>query len=313
MHPIRLIIPILFVGIIALSGCGQVCDPGAPAGRPPGTGGNAALTVPMTENPVLTVTNEYIDPIISSSPNPELARLEVPSGMALEFCWYADASNDGGKVEAYRYGWDINDLSDPSQWAVDYTRLTKRGACAPTQTFYSGVHILHVEVIDEYGSKSQAAIKLTILPFPMFFDVNPGSCPNPFNPKKKGVITAAVPGTGAFDVHSIDLSTLELWVEGEWILPLHVSYADVTAPVISEGECDCHEGGPDGTIDMVLKFSAQEVAQALGSVRPGDVRVFQLLGNMVEGDALSMSDCVTIVGNPESGRPNQRETLDVNR
>lgn len=299
MNPGRFIFAFILVAFISLSGCNQSQNPEAPDGRPMGTVECAMLRSSAAEHPVLTVTNEYIDPIVSSSPNPNVVRLDVPSGLELEFCWSADASGDGGRVEAYRYGWDILDISDPFQWAIEFTPLKRRGACAPPRAFLSGSHTFHVEVIDEAGSKSQVAIVINILPFPFYLDITPGGCPNAFNPKRMGLMTAAVPGTAAFDLHAIDMSSLELWINGNTVLPVRAFFEDVTSPTILEGECDCHEGGRDRVDDLVLKFSAQEVAQALGAARPGEVRALILLGAAAGAPALEMRGCVTVVGSPE--------------
>ncbi len=313
MNPFRLFFLFVIVSCITLSGCLQVDGPESPLERAGGAAFHHVFVFPSTNHPVLTVTNEYIDPVVSSSPDPAMVILEVPAGLDMEFCWSADASDYGGKVEAYRYGWDIADLNDPGQWAIDFTPLKRRGACAPPRAFSFGTHTFHVEVIDEFGSKSQVAIKANISPFPLFFDVMPESCPNSFNPKKKGALAAVVPGTTGFDVHSIDVSTLALWIEGNMVLPIRAFFADVTSPGISDGECDCTEGRGDGVDDLVLKFSAEEIAQVLGTVRAGDIIMFRLQAGVIGGPDLWMSDCVTIVGNPNAEWQGRRGALDMNQ
>jgi hypothetical protein len=142
------------------------------------------------------------------------------------------------------------------------------------------------------------------------FDISPRSCPNPFNIQwlenidkgkgsenskmnKGGVMPAAIVGNESFDVAEVDVSTLLL----EGVAPLRSNYEDVTRPVGSSEACACTTGGPDGFMDLTLKFSRQEVAAAIGSVEVQDVVELTLTGEMLDGTPFEASDCVTIVGN----------------
>jgi hypothetical protein len=49
-----------------------------------------------------------------------------------------------------------------------------------------------------------------------------------------------------------------------------------------EGAYDCTTDGPDGFMDLTLKFEAQEVVAALGEVGDGDVLIIPLTGNLLE-------------------------------
>jgi hypothetical protein len=265
------------------------------------------------EYPIITVTNKYIDPVISSTPIPFPVIFEAPAGLPLEFCWTAEASDQGGKVEAYRYGWDIHDVDDPALWSIEFTPLKKHGACAPPQTFSFGTHTFHVEVIDESSNNSRAMIKLNIAPYPMFFDLMPGSCPNSLNPKKNGIIPAAIPSSPGFDLNTIDSSTLELWIDGNIVYPVKTFFEDVTSPAIFQGDCDCYEGRRDGVDDLVLKFSAQEVIDALGAVTCGDVKIISLRGFGQMGLHLDMRDCITIVGNPHAYGSDRGGGIDISK
>ena len=143
----------------------------------------------------------------------------------------------------------------------------------------------------------------------VFLDIHPRSCPNPFNiiwlenidkgnekgnaiMKKGGVMPAAIVGTESFDVTEIDVSTLLL----EGVAPLRSSYEDVTRPVTSINECACATGGPDGFVDLTLKFSRQEIAATIGPSEVNDVVELTLTGTLTDGTPFEASDCVTIVG-----------------
>ena len=94
---------------------------------------------------------------------------------------------------------------------------------------------------------------------PVFVDVKPGSCPNPFNPRSNGVVPVAVLGSGSFDVRRIDPSSVTL----AGVSPVRWAYDDVAMPFIGPPE-GCHERGGDGKLDLTLKFDAKALGAALG-------------------------------------------------
>jgi hypothetical protein len=128
-------------------------------------------------------------------------------------------------------------------------------------------------------------------------DIKPGSCPNPLNPKSKGVLPAAILGTADFDVTQIDAATLSL----EGVPPIRSRVADVSTPVVGDPECDCTTEGPDGYYDLTLKFKTQDIVAAIGPVSAGDVLVLTITGSLLDGTPIEGSDCVRIVGNVQSG------------
>ena len=124
----------------------------------------------------------------------------------------------------------------------------------------------------------------------VFVDIKPTSCPNPLNVKSKGVLPVAILGTEDFDVLDIAPATLKL----EGVAPLHFSYEDVATPF--DGElCDCHEAGPDGYLDLTLKFDTQEIVGALGRVVDGDELELILTGEDVDGIPIEGSDCIRVI------------------
>jgi hypothetical protein len=120
-------------------------------------------------------------------------------------------------------------------------------------------------------------------------DIKPTSCPNPLNTKSKGVLPVAILGTDQFDVYDVDPTTVTL----EGVSPLRWAYEDVATPF--EGElCDCHEEGPDGYLDMTLKFDTQEIVAALGDVTDGEYRELTLEGETYMGIPIYGHDCIWI-------------------
>jgi len=133
---------------------------------------------------------------------------------------------------------------------------------------------------------------------PVAFDIKPGSCPNPFNVGKKGVMPAAILGTEDFDVTQVDPVTVML----AGVAPLRWSLEDVATPfdpfLGKEDALDCNEWGADGYLDLALKYDAPELAAALGDVNDGDVLVLPLTGNLKEefgGTPIVGEDVVLII------------------
>jgi hypothetical protein len=88
----------------------------------------------------------------------------IPGGFALDFSWSADASSYGADISSYRYGWDVTDLSDPSDWDVLPSPLVKS---APLISFKTGVHTLFIEATDDMGTTTLAQWEMTVFPMKM--------------------------------------------------------------------------------------------------------------------------------------------------
>jgi hypothetical protein len=122
-------------------------------------------------------------------------------------------------------------------------------------------------------------------------DIKPTSCPNPLNTKSKGVLPVAILGTDEFDVYDVDPATVTL----EGVAPLRWAYEDVATPVGEKDDvCDCTTAGPDGYMDMTLKFDRQQIVAALGAVTDGEYRPLTLEGATYDGIPIYGEDCVWI-------------------
>ena len=122
-------------------------------------------------------------------------------------------------------------------------------------------------------------------------DIKPQSCPNPLNVKSRGILTAAILGAEAFDVNTVDTTSVML----AGVAAIRCSTEDVAAPVAEPGDCRCTDAGPDGFMDLVLKFNTPDIAAALGPVNDGDQVVVSLTGSLTDGTVISGSDCVVII------------------
>jgi hypothetical protein len=124
-----------------------------------------------TTGPLLTVRNQYFGIFKSTTESIGLIFVDMPANVPIVFEWSANASSYGGVVPGYRYGWDINDLNNPEQWAVDWTPFTSSTAESAPQVWYFGTHTFHVEAIDNSGYISRFGIKINIVPFTMERDL----------------------------------------------------------------------------------------------------------------------------------------------
>jgi hypothetical protein len=118
---------------------------------------------------------------------------------------------------------------------------------------------------------------------PVPVDIKPGSCPNPLSTRSRGVLPIAVLGTVDLDVTTIDPVTIRL----EGVAPIRSSIEDVATPfepLTGKEDCDldCANDGPDGLLDLTLKFRTQQIADALGEVEGTVCRVLTLTGNLRE-------------------------------
>lgn len=125
---------------------------------------------------------------------------------------------------------------------------------------------------------------------PLMVDIKPTSCPNPLNIKSNGVLPVAILGSAIYDVNDIDVASIRL----EGVEPIRSAYEDVAGPVTDPNECACTEAGPDGFLDLTLKFEKQAVVAAIGEVEDGEVLPLMLTGVTYDEIPVEGSDCVWI-------------------
>ena len=167
-----------------------------------------------------------------------------------------------------------------------------------------------------------------ILPVvPVAFDIKPGSCPNPLNVKTHGretytedkddydlmgakenpgqsdkpegpkaVLPVAIVGTEEFDVADIDPTSVML----EGVPAVRWGLEDVATPLHEQAqECECNTLGPDGIIDLTLKFDRAAIIAALGEVYDRDTIPLTITGELYGGTPIEGTDCVWIIGGSE--------------
>ena len=146
-------------------------------------------------------------------------------------------------------------------------------------------------------------ICFTVEPTEVPIDIKPTSCPNPLNTKSNGVIPVAILGTADFDVTLIDPDTVLL----EGISPLRWDWEDVATPFEPYTgkeycELDCNTLGPDGFLDLTLKFDTQELLNVfrVESFEVSEEELNALEGGIIDqvtttnGEALYDGRCLVI-------------------
>lgn len=157
------------------------------------------------------------------------------------------------------------------------------------------------EFVSPEGGISQTKLwgQITMVPSEPKVDIKPTSCPNPLNVNSNGVLPVAILGTAAYDVMQVDPGSIQL----EGFSPLRWSYEDVAGPVGPDAEeCECTTAGPDGHLDLTLKFDKQDIIDWIGDVEDGQYLPLTLTWNLLDGTPQEGSDCVVIRKKGKKGK-----------
>ncbi len=146
----------------------------------------------------------------------------------------------------------------------------------------------------EYGRQHVTITVVNTIQVPL--DIHPTSCPNPLNRGAKGVLPAAILGFEGFDVSDIDPATIKL----EGIAPVKWALEDVAGPYYPFKDkvldvMSCNTNGPDGLIDLTLKFNNQAIAALLAGYNTGDIVKLHITGELMDGTLIEGEDIIKIV------------------
>ena len=146
-------------------------------------------------------------------------------------------------------------------------------------------------------------------PFAVPVDIKPPSCPNPINVRGGGDFMVAILGFDTFDVRSIDPASIRLSdVNGidfaSPVPPFRSSLNDVATPFEpftgKAFDLDCNGDGPDGLLDLALRFDKQlvlrEIEDTLNrALQDREVLVISLTGNLKNGTEIFGEDVIVII------------------
>ena len=166
-------------------------------------------------------------------------------------------------------------------------------AVTPPEGTPDGDHTLHLDVIGDGMVLGTVTVTIhvaaipVITTLPISIDVKPGSCPNSFNVKEKGVLPVAILGDKDLEVSAIDPGSIRLTREGstnDGVKPIRSSHEDVASSSTKTCSCGFRSGRPDGKEDLTLKFDSQAVVNTLGIEKnEGCVRV-TVTGTLTSSD-----------------------------
>ena len=234
---------------------------------------------------------EYVDsdPPVADPNGPYT--LYVGNTLALDASGSTDDENN-----IVSYMWDLDDdgvfetdAGTQAVFDVSYAYLESLGLLVGVD------YNIHLKVTDGDEQADTDTTTLTVEPKPALViavDIKPTFCPNPLNVKSKGVLPVAILGSDSFDVTTIVISSLRL----AGVAPLRDSYDDVAAPGLDVADCNCIEDGPDGFLDLALKFETQAIVQTLDEVEDGDVITLELTGVLFGETPIEGGDCILIRG-----------------
>lgn len=160
-------------------------------------------------------------------------------------------------------------------------------------SFPCGTTPVTVTARDPMGNPATCTFDVTVgLSVPL--DIRPGHCPNEINLNASGVVPVAIMGSSLFDLARIDPASLRL----EGVAPSLWTLEDVGgpyAPFTGKDDCeDCNRAKKDRIPDLSLKFSSEELRNALGDAMAGECRVLRLTGQTIDGCPIVGEDVVRI-------------------
>ncbi|MBN2071150.1 MAG: hypothetical protein JW814_06785 [Candidatus Krumholzibacteriota bacterium] len=120
-----------------------------------------AFSVRTPTGPMLNVTESFLGRFNFVGVDLVPKTGKVPPGFQMKFSWNGDASQYGGVISSYRYGWDIENFDDPTEWEEFPSPYVKN---SQPKTFFSGIHTFYIEAYDNLGIRTLAIIEITVIP-----------------------------------------------------------------------------------------------------------------------------------------------------
>jgi hypothetical protein len=141
------------------------------------------------------------------------------------------------------------------------------------------LHVVGKEIIEPVGAVA------------VHCDIKPTSCPNPFNPESRGLVSAAILGSADLDVTHVDPASIRL----EGVAAIRHAIDDVATPFVGDEQCDCTTDGRDGFADLTLKFRTPELAIAIAPIDLRQLRTLTFTGRFWDGTPFECTDCMKIL------------------
>lgn len=139
----------------------------------------------------------------------------------------------------------------------------------------------------------------------LVLDIKPGACPNKLSRNSRGFVSVALVSVGGFDVRAVNAGSIAIrradGVGGSIDAnngPPGPKVSDVAAPFDGD-PCDCHKLESDGTKDLLVRFSVEELLDVLDLSDLPSREPIELVvsGTLTDGSSFELVDCVELSGN----------------
>ena len=202
--------------------------------------------------------------------------LDVDQGATVNF--QLPASDADGDALAYSIS------QAPAHGTVVLQLQTGAGSYTPVAG-YCGPDSFEYRVDDGQCVSDEALVSIDVeCIVEVAVDVKPGSDPNSFQCRKKGVLPVAILGSPTFDATSVDASTVTLRDGG------------APVPARRRGRGNKNDVNGDGRLDLIVEFDALAVGTAIGCPRPANTLVpVTIEGETTDGTSFVGSDTLRIV------------------
>jgi serine protease AprX len=140
-----------------------------------------------------------------------------------------------------------------------------------------------------WGLVDASAASDYVAAIPVAIDVLPGSCENPFNPKRRGILPTLVLGAAQLSVRAVDVASLRLGGAAA----VRSAIVDAAA---AGGDVECARSSPDGFEDLWVAFDAADVGASIGPAEAGEAAPLALTGRLSDGTPIEGRALVRVVG-----------------
>jgi hypothetical protein len=194
-------------------------------------------------------------------------------------------STDDKVTPVYQSGdTDGNEILDPTETWIYKATSSPRYTVTNTATTLGTDPLMR-----DVSSTDSVTVIVTVI---VKVDIKPGSCPNGFGLKDKGVVPVAILG-GLSDYTIDEIKTSSIKLNG--VPTSKIQSQDVATPYMGTGTCGCHILTQDSIQDVLFQFDAPKVAGTLSNSQKKTNVPLTLTGTLKDGITLVKgSDCVKI-------------------
>ncbi|MBL8863485.1 MAG: hypothetical protein JNK02_15955 [Planctomycetes bacterium] len=190
----------------------------------------------------------------------------------------------------------------PGQVVITYTDAPALPGANCLARRFNNVILRTWTATDACGNTASCTQTIDVVRQDWSLDIKPTSCPNPIQVGSNGgnaAVMIALLGKATQNVLDVDPASVAIWREdclAGPVYPVSYGYEDVAAPWQRDVRCGCTTQGPDGFVDLRLRFERAQLVQGLGlaNLPQGSTHRLVLTARTFSGCELVASDCVRI-------------------